>query len=298
MKDKDYYIYDRQKKTYFNEKIYGGKILHLLYDHKTLCRRTLASFIAKISFFSYFYGLLQKSKYSRFKVEPFIKNYHIDKRELQKKTFTSFNDFFIRKLKPSARPIAKAPLVAPADGRYLVIPNLHKNEGLFLKGEKFSLLELLKFDETQYRRYKSGSLVIARLAPPDYHRFHFPVDAEPCKAVLENRTLFSVNPIALKNNIHIITQNKRFKIKLQTPNMGQALMFCVGATNVGSMHFSYKEHTLVKKGDEAGFFSFGGSMILLLFEKDQFHFAKDLLEQSFKGIESHCKMGESLVENN
>ena len=203
MKKPDLLIYDRQKKTLFKEKIYGSRILHLLYDHRTLCRRTLASFFAKTPFCSYLYGLMQNTRASRYKIGPFIKNYGINTQEFDNQGFTSFNAFFIRKLNPSARPISKAPLVAPADGRYLVVRNLHKSEGFFIKGQKFSLLELLKYDEKAHKRYKNGSLVIARLAPPDYHRFHLPMQATPCEPILENRFLFSVNPIALKANLKV-----------------------------------------------------------------------------------------------
>lgn len=296
MKKPPLLVYDRQKKSLFEEKIYGGAILHLLYDHKTIIRRTIAAFFARISFCSYFYGFLQNLWFSRFKINSFIQDYNIDTTEFYKKNFTSFNDFFTRKLKPNARPISNSPLIAPADGRYLAIKNLHKNEGLFIKGEKFSLLELLKFNEKAFNRYKHGSLILARLAPPDYHRFHFPLNCSPCNAILENRYLFSVNPIALKNNIHILTQNKRYKIELNTEEMGNVLMYCIGATNVGSMHFSYQPHIQTKKGHEAGYFSFGGSMILMLFEKGKVNIAREILEQSEKGIETYCKMGESLTE--
>ena len=224
---------------------------------------------SKIPFFSRFYGYLQKCKWSRRKVLPFIKAYHINTSEFLDPvdSFQSFNDFFIRKVKSSARPFANGNDVAilPADARYFVFNNLSKCDGFLVKGEKFSLQELLK-SSTLAHKYHQGSMVIARLCPVDYHRFHFPCNCVPEEAKLINGPLYSVNPMALKNNINILTQNKKMITQLHTKNFGTILYIDVGATYVGSIHQTFTPGEPYAKGDEKGYFSFGGSCLILLFE--------------------------------
>ena len=179
--------------------------------------------------------------------------------------FRSFNDFFIRKLKPEARPVSQDPrvLVAPADARYLVYPRF---EAFSIKEKTFSLREFLQNIELTHR-YREGSMVIARLCPSDYHRFHFPCDAFVSKAKLIPGPLFSVNPMALQKKLSILVENKRMVTEVHSERFGMLLYLEIGATCVGSIRQTYQPETVVKKGEEKGYFEFGGSCIVLFLEK-------------------------------
>ena len=230
-------------------------------------------------------------------MRPFIEAFKIDVSEFLDPvdSFQSFNEFFIRKLKPSCRPLANGHDVAtlPADGRYLVFPSIQGSDGFFVKGEKFSLEKLLKNPELS-KRYEQGSMVLARLCPTDYHRFHFPCNCIPEKSQLMNGPLFSVNPMALKRSIHILSENKRVITPLHTKNFGTILYIEVGATSVGSIQQTFLAGEPYAKGDEKGYFSFGGSCLILLFEPSCIEFDQDLIESSQNKIEMRGYLGQSL----
>lgn len=285
---------DRKTKKRCVERVYGDKALRFLYK-KNYLSKTAALFLAKISLFSKIYGWIQKTPLSRRKVAAFIKTFAVDASEFLDpvSSFNSFNAFFCRKLKAEARPLASSDALIPADGRFLFYPRIDLTDGFLVKGEKFDLATLLQ-NEEKARLYEKGSLVIARLCPSDYHRFHFPCDCTPSLSNLINGFLFSVNPIAVKKNIHIFTENKRCITELQTELFGKVLYIEIGATCVGSIHQTYTPLHSYKKGDEKGFFSFGGSSILLLFEQNKIIFDSDLISASSQGIEILCLMGQSM----
>ncbi len=282
------------------EKVYGHRALSLMYG-TSFTSRLFAFFflplLARVPLFSHLYGLMQKSAASRKKIEPFIQTYQVDVSEFADpvSSFRSFNDFFIRKLKPECRPIDPDPGVAvlPADGRYLVFPKVGRAEGFYIKGQKFDLGTFLK-EEALGRRYEEGSMVIARLCPTDYHRFHFPVDGLASASKLIMGSLYSVNPVALVKRLPILWENKRSITEIESEHFGTVSMVEVGATCVGTIHQTYSLESRVQKGDEKGYFSFGGSCIVLLFEKNRIEFEKDLIENSARYFETKGLFGTPL----
>ena len=135
---------------------------------------------------------------------------------------------------------------------------------------------------------------MVRLAPPDYHRFHFPIDCTPHTPIRIGGYLFSVNPVSLKSNIEHLSENKRVVIDLPSEKFGLVSFVAVGATSVGSINFTYHPGRPYKRGEEIGYFSFGASMVIALFEPGKVHFAADLLKNTKEGFETLCQMGESL----
>jgi phosphatidylserine decarboxylase len=292
--------YDRETGKQAIERVYGAKALNFLYGKDLFTRifgAPLLHLLVKNPIFSALYGWFQKRSFSKKKIIPFIETFGIDTSEFQESvdSYPSFNDFFIRKLKPEARPIADGDDVAiiPADGRYRFYQNIEKSDGFIVKGEKFNLLSLLK-DPDLASRYAHGSMVMARLCPTDYHRYYFPCTCIPGPTRLINGWLYSVNPIALQKDIHIFTQNKRAVCELLTESFGPVLFIEVGATNVGSIHQTYQERRAYSKGDEKGYFSFGGSSLILLFEPGRILFDEDLLYATAQGLEIKCLFGQSM----
>jgi phosphatidylserine decarboxylase len=291
--EKIYYI-DRSDGKRNEEKIYYEKALRFLYG--SFIGKCLNILVAHLPLFSHVFGWWQHLGRSKKKISPFILNYGIDATEFAEpiEAYSSFNAFFIRKLNREARPLAPG-VIMPADGRYLVYQNIATCDGFIVKGKKFTLQKLLKNDGLAHR-YAQAGMVIARLCPSDYHRFHFPVDCTPSSAQLINGPLYSVNPIAVKQNIELLSENKRVITHLLTEKYGTILFIEVGATNVGSIHQTFKPNQPVKKGDEKGYFSFGGSSIILLFEQETIQCASDLLKNSSEQIETLSLFGQPLGE--
>ncbi|SRR4051812_8720110 len=278
------------------EEIYGERFLRWTYGNP-IGKLSLEG-VVKRSVFSNWYGRRMNAPASRGKVLPFISNYRLQTEHFAEapETYKSFNEFFYRRLKPGARPIAaeKDVAVFPADARHLGFQNIHEAEGIFVKGAKFDLLRLCGGDEQLAERYGKGAIVLSRLCPVDYHRFHFPVSGTPGKPQLINGALYSVNPVALKRNINYLTENKRYYTLIQSAEFGPVLMFEVGATCVGSVEFTFSPNVPVRKGDEKGYFKFGGSETILLFEPNRIRLDDDLLAQSKKGRELYAWIGDRM----
>lgn len=285
------------------EKVYGSSALKLLYGDDIITKILgvpLLHTIVKNPIFSSVYGFFQKTKSSQKKIKPFIKNFEVDPKEFLDSvdTYASFNDFFIRKLKPEARPIFQGDNIAviPADGRYLFFQDIDAALGFVVKDQKFNLETLLD-DPILKEKYSGGSMIMARLCPTDYHRFHFPADCEPGKVKMINGWLYSVNPIAIKKDIHIFTENKRAITELKTRQFGKILYLEIGATSVGSINQTYTPNQPYKKGDEKGYFSFGASSLILLFEPGRLIIDEDLLLATSQGFEIKCLMGQSMGQS-
>lgn len=294
----DIQYFERKTGELKREKIYGRWALSLLYGNSYYSRLfslVILPILARIPWVSCAYGFFQKRPKSAAKVAPFIAAYEVDASEFADTQFASFNDFFIRKLKPETRPIVANPLIAtlPADGRYLVFPDLSKTDGFYVKGQHFDLSSFLQ-DPILARRFFNGSMMIARLCPTDYHRFHFPCEGTPGKAQLIDGPLFSVNPVALRKRLSILAENKRMITEIDTGQFGTILYVEIGATCVGTIHQTYKAEEPVRKGDEKGFFSFGGSCLVLLFEPGAIAFDDDLVRNSRAGFETKACFGESM----
>ena len=196
--------FDRSTKQWCQEQVYGESAIRFLYGNSfwsKLIGNPLAQLVARLPFISATYAYFQKQPSSRKKIAPFIEKYGVDPSEFANSVeeFATFNDFFIRKLNSKARPIAPGVDVAiiPADARYLFYQDISLTDGYVVKGQKFSLEELLQ-NRKLAKEFEGGTMILARLCPSDYHRFHFPCTCIPGETRLINGLLYSVNPWALK----------------------------------------------------------------------------------------------------
>lgn len=291
-------LYDREKKKEIEETVYFKSILDFLYKDN-LVSKIILFFIARFSFFSNFFLFINSLKISKRKTPQFIKYFNINENEFYKKTqdFTSFNDFFIRKLKEDSRDIDynEDSLVFPCDGRFLVYPKIEDLSSYSIKNQEFSLEDFLQNKDLALK-YKEGSMLLARLAIEDYHRFHFPCDCIPMESKLINGYLYSVSPIALKKNIKILQENKRMLTIINTKRFSEILYIEIGATNVGSINQTFFSNTEHKKGEEKGYFALGGSSIALIFQKNTIQFDQDLIEKSEKKIETKAYFGTTFAK--
>ena len=286
-------FYNRYTKEIETEKIYGEGFLKWAYGNP-LGKIALHAFV-KRPFFSAWYGRRMNAPKTREKIPQFLKQYQMDPEEFLEtpESYQHFNDFFYRKLKPEARPIADTDVVFPADGRHLGFENAEDVSGVFLKGQQWDLKALIA-DEALYQEFAGGSLVLSRLCPVDYHRYHFPCAGTPGSTRLINGPLFSVSPLALRQNLGFMWQNKRTCTVLETENLGRILILEIGATCVGSIHQTYSPNTPVEKGAEKGYFAFGGSSTITIFQAGKVKLDSDLLEHSQKQQELYAKIGDRM----
>lgn len=288
--------YDRYDRCLKVEAIFGESFLRWAYE--SAAGRLAVEALVKRAFFSRAYGWWAASTRSRSQIPGFVAKYGIDLSEAEDSLsdFRSFNDFFTRRLKPEARPLApeSGAVVFPADGRHLGYQNLSEVDSVYAKGQRFDLPRLLG-DPELAERYRNGTAVISRLCPVDYHRFHFCAAGTPGPGKTINGALYSVNPIALRRNLGILLENKRVLTELDTAStLGKILILEIGATNVGSIVQTYTPDTPVSRGAEKGYFAFGGSMTMLIFEPGKVRLENDLVTQTAHGIELFAQMGDRL----
>ncbi len=157
---------------------------------------------------------------------------------------------------------------------------------IWVKGDSFTLENLFGGDSVLADEFKGASVAIARLAPQDYHRWHFPVGGELLTSKAIDGALMTVNPIAVNRNINVFTQNKREIYTLQSSAFGLVGIVSVGATMVGSIQTLVQPPAQVSKGQVHGFFQFGGSTVIFLFKSGTIVFDSDLVQHSMNGIET------------
>lgn len=230
---------------------------------------------------------------SKAEIPKFIEFHQLDLSEvlLPLNEFKNFNEFFYRALKPDARPCS-APdnpriIVSPADCRSVVFNKLDIATKVWIKGREFSIKRLLgdAFPD-DVSRYENGALGIFRLAPQDYHRFHIPVDG----AISDVKTIageyYTVNPMAIRSALDVYGENVRVLVPIDSPQFGRVMVVCVGAMMVGSTVITRQPGEEVKRAEELGYFKFGGSTLVLLFEPGKMVFDDDLVDNSNGALET------------
>lgn len=290
-------VYDRKTKGYETEKVVGEKYLTWVYE--TPVGQGVLEAVVKRKLFSTLYGKLMDSRTSRKMVHKFVEENGIDMEEslLPAEAFGSFNDFFIRKLKPESRPFSRyaGDFISPVDGRLLAYTGIDTEQLVQIKGFTYSLKELVG-DLGLLERFQGGIMMVFRLCPLDYHRFHFS-DSGICTKPREIRgSYYSVNPLALSRVPRVYVENKRAFSLMRSDHFGDILHVEVGATNVGTIVQTYTPSRRFERGSEKGYFKFGGSTVILFMEKDSLSLHGDILRESAKGFETHVRFGETIGE--
>ena len=147
-------------------------------------------------------------------------------------------------------------------------------------------------DENLAEEYSDGSMFILRLTPPDYHRFHSPFDcaikgSKKIKGIYE-----SVNPIVYALGLNPLESNERQILFLDSKKFGEVLFITVGAMMVGKIKFTYDSRCQLCKGNEMGYFEFGGSTVVLLFKRNTVTIPENFVTNSAEGYETQVKVGQ------
>lgn len=286
-------IVDRKSGEEFEEVVLGEKYIRWAYQDSS--SSLIEKLLFRSSLISRLMGAYYDSSLSKGKIAPTIAELGIDESEFTDPTdsYKSFNDFFIRPLKPEARPWSReeGKIVSPADGRVLVFPELDEDVFVPVKGYPFSIHSMLP---GLSERFVGGALAIVRLCPADYHRYHFPCDGTISDHIQIEGALHSVNPIALGAGPDVFGDNKREITLIDTDEAGQLAYIEVGAFGVGAIVNS-KHSGRVAMMEEKGYFKFGGSTVVLVFEPGKIAFSPDLIANSANGKETLIKVGEELA---
>jgi phosphatidylserine decarboxylase len=286
-------VRDRQTGTIFDEVVYGEASLRWTYgtwpglflEKVLLSRRGVSALL----------GVLQDSPSSVRKIAPFIHAYGIRMEEFEPGPVRSFNEFFSRKFKPGARRFSDAPTVSAfAEARYLAWQKSDETTHIPVKGALLSPRELLggTLSEEQTARLAGGPLLLARLCPTDYHRFHFPDSGQWLSCQRVAGRLHSVNPLALSSRPRTFLENERQISVLECDSLGLLAYVEVGALGVGKIVQSRASSGRFQRGEEKGYFLFGGSTVIVLGENGRWSPSSDLLENTSQGLETLVQLGE------
>ncbi|MCC7441119.1 MAG: phosphatidylserine decarboxylase [Bdellovibrionales bacterium] len=291
----DIQYWDRRAGRLATEAVYGEKFMRWIYE--TAPGRALTATLLTRRPFSRVYGAVQSSALSRRKIKPFIRDFKIPMDEYVDPGFRSFNDFFIRRFREGVRPWESAPkrLPAFAEGKYVAYAKTGPAGRYPVKGSRISASALLGERGGWAERLSGGPLMIARLCPTDYHRYHYPDAGRTLDAYTLHGPLHSVSPIALARREDILFTNERRVAVLESANFGLLACVEVGALCVGRIVQSHDESKPHARGEEKGYFLFGGSTVVLMGEPGRWKPDADLLAQTEAGRETAVRLGEAVA---
>ena len=251
--------------------------------------------ITALPIFSKLSRFFLNSRFSSAFVLRFAERNDIDIFDYENKMYNSFNDFFIRRIKPGRRRIdnEKDIVISPSDGKVSAY-EITKSSVFVVKNSVYTVESLLR-DSKLAKRYLGGTAFIIRLTPDDYHRYCYCTDGEKSHNRTIKGDLHTVNPI-INKYIPVYKENSREYCMIRTSNIGDVIQMEVGAMFVGKIT---NKHTygrrLVRKGEEKGYFEFGGSTIILLTEKGKVKAEEDLLVNTHEGFETKILQGETIA---
>lgn len=276
------------------ELVYGDGPLRWAYE--TSLGMMLGDRLLSRRWFSSLYGAYQDTRLSARKIQPFVRSFGVRLEDFEAAEYRSFNEFFIRRFRPGARPFVDDPrrLAAFAEARYLAFDRVGSETRLPVKGEHLSARALLG-DATLAEPFEGGPVLIARLCPVDYHRFHFPCDGRWEGHFTVPGAYHSVNPVALAARSDIFATNERQVSLFETLELGRLAYVEVGAMCVGRIVQSARVGSDFRRGDEKGHFLFGASTVILLGEPGAWAPDEDLLRHSREGREVWVKLGDGLA---
>jgi len=240
-------------------------------------------------------GWFQNRKWSASKIPEFVRDYNIQMEEFEPGPFENFNAFFTRRFKPECRTFDANEKVFCnfAESRILLKENISLRKVFKVKNAEIDLPTLCG-GYSFAKNFDGGSLLIARLCPVDYHRFHFPCDGVITSFEVIHGNFHSVNPLAIESRPGLLMKNERQATLMSTAAFGMVGIIEVGALCVGTIHQTHSTRGPAKKGTEKGYFLFGGSTVVVVTQKDAVKWDSDILENSANNLETWVPLGQRL----
>ena len=257
------------------------KLLSFLYTNifgRMLLKPLIQPQVSKLA------GRYLSSAHSKWLISKFIERNEINMDIYEECDYSSFNDFFTRKIKPDSRPVPEDldVLISPCDCLATVYP-IQENTTFSIKNTEYTLRSLLRSPRLA-KRFRGGYAYILRLTVEDYHRYLYSVSGKQSKNYHIDGTFHTVNPIA-NDYLPIYKENTREYTVIHSKEFGYVLQMEVGALLVGKIS-NHKQSTVVTRGEEKGFFEYGGSTIVVLTQKGRVTPRSDLLTNSKNGYET------------
>lgn len=262
--------------------------LHFLYD--TILGRCFLK-ILTLPVISKIVGAFMNSKLSIFLINKFILRNNINMSEYENVKYKSYNEFFTRKVLSQKRTISKNhnDFISPCDAK-LTAYKINKELLFNIKGSTYSVSDLIQNEELA-NTYIGGTILIFRLSVDDYHRYCYIDDGSKSANSYIKGILHTVQPIALKK-YNIYKTNCREYTVLHTEHFGDIVQVEVGAMMVGKIKNFHEEYTF-KKGEEKGYFEFGGSTICLIINNNII-IDEEIWNNTNMGYETCVKYGEKI----
>lgn len=294
MKEKAINYVERQSGKICQESVFGNASLRFMYQ--TLLGRTLWGLLFNSANLSNLLGSYYDSAKSKKAIAKLAETpgCNPEDAEFTIDEYPTFNAFFSRRLKENARPLDDdaMKISSPADGRLFVYENLDGTSPVPVKGAQRTLNDLCCTEIP----FETAAVAVIRLAPIDYHRFHFPCRCSQNEnpQVIKGK-YHSVNPVALVKRPDVYVENTRQITALSSKDCGNFFYIEVGAFGVGSIiqSSSCGEHA---KGEEKGYFKFGGSTVILIFDNSKIKWNTDLLKNTSDGLETLIRQGETIAD--
>ena len=257
------------------------KLLSFLYTNifgRMLLKPLIQPQVSKLA------GRYLSSAHSKWLISKFIERNEINMDIYEECDYSSFNDFFTRKIKPDCRPVPEDldVLISPCDCLATVYP-IQENTTFSIKNTEYTLRSLLR-SQRLAKRFRGGYAYVLRLTVEDYHRYLYSVSGKQSKNYHIDGTYHTVNPIA-NDYLPIYKENTREYTVIHSKEFGDVLQMEVGALLVGKIS-NHKQSTVVTRGEEKGFFEYGGSTIVVLTQKGRVTPRSDLLTNSKNGYET------------
>ena len=226
-------------------------------------------------------------------IRRFIRKYRVNMDEAldsNPASYSSFNDFFTRALKPGARPLSISRFISPVDGAISQFGAIEQDQIFQAKGHRYTTKALVGGDAALASQFEEGSFATLYLSPRDYHRIHMPCDGRLTRMTYVPGEFFSVNPTTARGVPGLFARNERVVCVFDTA-CGPLVLVLVGATIVGSMatvwhgvvnpprshrirDWRYDGAIEIQRGQEMGRFLLG-STVVLLWPKNTIRFNPD-----------------------
>lgn len=237
-------------------------------------------------------GAFLNSPMSKPMIKKFVKNNNIDLSLYENENYKCYNDFFTRKIKLENRVMVddKNAFISPADSRLLVL-DINNNLKFKIKNGYYSLETLLD-DKKLADEFSGGKLLIFRLCVDDYHRYCFIDNGKILNNKYINGKLHTVQPIALEKD-DFFKENSREVTVIETENFGKTAMVEIGAMMVGKI-INHNTNGIAEKGEEKGYFEFGGSTVCVVLKKNEVEFDDEIINNTKNELETRVLFREKI----
>jgi phosphatidylserine decarboxylase len=260
--------------------------------------RSLTQWLESSRSYDWLIAAYQGTRWSSRAIKPFIERHHIDMSEFKPVIYRSFADFFDREFLPGRRmfPASAGEMGAFSEARYFAWSVCDEDQEFPIKGWSLNAERLLGGPE-RAAPFSGGPIILARLAPMDYHHNHYFDDGATAERAWEGGRLWTVNWHALRNQPDILFRNHRQISILDTQNFGRVALIEVGAMSVGRIQQVHPLDIPFARGAEKSVFKFGGSAVVLFGQPGAWTPADDLLENTKKGIETLVRLGDVIARS-